>query len=353
MSLIQIVPALPPKLDGVGDYSYFLARRMFSQYAIKTHFILCDLDSHTNPYENFDFDVSSLKQREKNALIELIPESAKTILLHYSDYPYDPKLGAPFWLLSALESLKETKRVVVMFHEFPYFYLRKNLPLLPIQKYVADRLATVADLALTNNSATQAYLSRLLKKKVSKISVFSNIGELDRPPAIAERKPWLIVFGTPGRRARIYQKSVQSLADICQKLDIKKILDIGSSLSLDFADIDGIPVAQIGEQPAQHISDLMKLSLAGIAYSSDNRRLSKSGVFAAYCAHGLVPIITRKTSSPADGLIEGSNFLSTKTKVSNLNANSLDSVSRQAAKWYSQHNQAETAAFFYRSTADQ
>jgi len=310
MKLIQIVPKLPPEVDGIGDYAFFLAQQLLNNHQVKTDFIVCNPGFKPGP-EATSSKVLVLHQRQAQSLIESVPNDADTILLHYSDYPYDPKFGSPFWLLSALEQLKKNRtfKIVVMFHEFPCFYLRKNLYLLPIQKYVAERLATFADVALTNNSATRSQLSKLPIQTVDTIGVFSNIGEPGDLPAVEHRQPWMVVFGTPGRRARIYQKAIPQLTHISQVLGIEKILDIGSPLSLELAEINGIPLEQWGRQPADKVSQLMMQSLAGIAYSSDNQKLSKSGVFAAYCAHGLVPVISNPKSSPMDGLFEGKNFL--------------------------------------------
>ena len=128
---------------------------------------------------------------------------------------------------------------------------------------------------------------------------------------------------------------------------MKKILDIGSPLSLELAEINGIPLEQWGRQPADKVSQLMMQSLAGIAYSSDNQKLSKSGVFAAYCAHGLVPVISNPKSSPMDGLFEGKNFLFAQTKTTDINTPFLNTVSRQAVAWYNQHSIKKIGDFFY------
>ena len=66
----------------------------------------------------------------------------------------------------------------------------------------------------------------------------------------------MVVFGTPGRRARIYQKAIPQLTHISQVLGIEKILDIGSPLSLELAEINGIPLEQWGRQPADKVSQL-------------------------------------------------------------------------------------------------
>jgi len=40
MNIIQIVPRLPPVIDGVGDYALNLARQLPKDFNIQTHFIV-------------------------------------------------------------------------------------------------------------------------------------------------------------------------------------------------------------------------------------------------------------------------------------------------------------------------
>ena len=42
MIIIQIVPRLPPSVDGLGDYALSLAFQMRQDFGIETHFIVGD-----------------------------------------------------------------------------------------------------------------------------------------------------------------------------------------------------------------------------------------------------------------------------------------------------------------------
>jgi hypothetical protein len=42
MNILQIVPRLPPAIDGVGDYALNLARQLRQDFSIHTHFLVCD-----------------------------------------------------------------------------------------------------------------------------------------------------------------------------------------------------------------------------------------------------------------------------------------------------------------------
>jgi len=41
--IIQIIPKLPPAINGLGDYALNLAGQL-KDYKIKTHFVVCDPD---------------------------------------------------------------------------------------------------------------------------------------------------------------------------------------------------------------------------------------------------------------------------------------------------------------------
>src|SRR5688500_3628942 len=42
MSILQIVPRLPPSISGVGDYAYLLSEELRAKHDIKTNFLVCD-----------------------------------------------------------------------------------------------------------------------------------------------------------------------------------------------------------------------------------------------------------------------------------------------------------------------
>jgi hypothetical protein len=42
ITVTQIVPALPPDVDGIGDYALQLARRLRANHGVETYFIVGD-----------------------------------------------------------------------------------------------------------------------------------------------------------------------------------------------------------------------------------------------------------------------------------------------------------------------
>ncbi len=349
MEILQISPKVPPAIDGIADYAFTLASGL-EQQQIHTHFMA--FPSERNAAAANRFPTVSLPVDDPSAFVAAVPASVQKVILHYSDYPYDPTFGAPFWLVRALRVLKHQRSLplLVMFHEFPSFYLlKKTFYRFPWQRSVAWQLAALADVVITNNAVTKTLLAKRLSQPIINLPVFSNIGELAQPAPLAQRQRRLVVFGTPGRRARIYQRSQAMLIHSCQRLGIAEICDIGASLHLNEPAIAGVRLVEMGEQPAAVVSRLMADSMAGIVYSTDNSRLTKSGVFATYCAHGLVPIVTEASSPMSDGLQAGTHFLFAGEQSSVPDDNYFQTIARAAHQWYSCHNQANTVECFLKA----
>ena len=347
MDILQVYPRLPPAIDGIGDYSLKLAQGLRQRYGITTHFLTCR-PSHQASQLIDSFPIIDLLMGDAAAFVRSVPPQINTLIIQFSDYPYDPQRGAPFWLVEALKTLKQQRpiQVLLVLHEFPSFYLlKKTFYLFPWQRSAAWQLAELADTIFTNNAATQALLASRLSQPIVNLPVFSNIGELEHPPTLEQRDRRLIVFGTAGRRARIYQRSQAALRQICHALSITEILDIGPSLQLNVSEMAGVRFRELGEQPPAVISQLMAESLAGIVYSTDNQRLAKSGVFATYCAHGLVPIVTNSDSAIADGLQAEQHFLST-ARLETLTLDRLSTIAQAAYQWYAAHNQVKTIDYY-------
>lgn len=346
MNIIQITPKLPPAIDGIGDYALELAEGLSKSYGISTHFLT--LKQQTHHQQTSHFAASEIPAQTCQAFLESLPKDIDKIILHYSDFPYDQKYASPSWLLKGLTSAKQQRKIklILMFHEFPFApTLSKKLYLFPFQSRVAWQLAEIADVVFTNNSVFKNALEKRLRHPVFSIPVFSNVGEPLVVPPLEQRIRRLLVFGTPARRARIYQKSFDFLVKVCQTLQIEEIYDLGDSLTLN-VEIDRVRLVEMGRLSAAKISELMLNSLAGIAYSNDNKKLAKSGVFASYCAHGLVPIITCGESAVADGIIANQHFFFPEGEQKNVEIDEIQVIGDHARAWYNTHNKAKTVEMF-------
>jgi hypothetical protein len=359
--ILQIIPTKPNWSDGVGDYALLLATQLLKDAQIKTRFLVFRNDIEVDPFVN-GFSIARFPSHQPDALCSSIPEGIGTIIVHFGSYPYfqDNLKGnfgvdTPFWLIEALQSVVKSRhlKLIVMFHELPKFYWsRMQLHLFgflnPIHSIVSRRLARMADAVFTNTTGSQVILSKWQRKSVTKLLVFSNMGETESSPPSIVRKRRLVIFGGAGR-SRIYKNNFQALIQSCKSLGIEEICDVGPSLKLTEHLSSEIKLVEMGWCSQTEISELMLTSLAGcIDYSLYPGELGKSGIFAAYCAHGLVPILTNYNPSEADGLYMNQHYLALDSKLSNLDSGlaELQMIAEKAYEWYQTHTLKKIAKTF-------
>jgi hypothetical protein len=277
-TVIQIVPHLPPPPEGVGSYALALADALREQFRVESSFVAA----------------STLSARTPEALRATLTAAAgaddrPVALLHYVGYGYQPR-GCPDWLVEGLEAWEG--RLVTVFHEVwatgpPW---TSSFWLTPRQRRLAGRLARRSHGLLTSMSL---YRRRLLRhapgREVAVMPVFSTVGEPEAVPPLQGRAPCLVLFGGPGTRARAYRHLAPALARTCETLGMKEIWDIGPSAQ-DIPDrLHGRPVRRLGPLSAAEVSRRLLTASAGfLAYPAPF--LAKSTIFAAYCAHGLLPV---------------------------------------------------------------
>lgn len=279
--IVQIVPELPPALGGVAGYAAALAVALAAGSGRETRFLA--------PTPGFERGLAG----------------DSTLLLHYANYGYERR-GCPAVLIDGLARWKAGRasgRLVTVFHEVyasgpPW---RSSFWLAPRQRRLAARLARLSDGLLTSLPLYAELLARVAPGvRVAVAPVFSTIGEPAGAPAQSGRAATLVVFGGAGARARAYGELRRRLAASCRELGIAEILDIGPDAGAP-GRLDGLPVRTLGVLPEAEISARMLAARAGfLAYPP--RFLPKSTIFAAYCAHGLVPACAwekRGDESPA------------------------------------------------------
>lgn len=311
--ILQIVPRLSPDVDGVGDYSLQLAHQLREHHQILSDFLVFRPSRRTQPRVG-DFTVHRLDTHTVEGLLEQIPVDTSTVVLQYSNYPYlRGKLDSPAWLVAALSALRQRGlRVVIMFHELPTLRYRGIRCPNPVQRRVSRALAQVADEVVTNNTAFQQTLAGWVKSPVHCIPNFSTIGEPDRVSPLRDRTRSLIVFGSSDR-TRVYRNNLPRLQQICQQLNIQTLYDVGRPVEWDSEGLaTRVNVVKTGFLPAAEVSQLMSNALAGLFdYQRFPRNLAKSTVYAAYCAHGLLPICNRQPLCPQDGIVANQHYLDT------------------------------------------
>jgi hypothetical protein len=289
--IVQIVPHLPPPDEGVGGFALVLADLLRARWGLESRFLVASPAWSPGP-EVAGTAAARLPAAEPGALRRAIEEAGErqaSVLLHYAGYGYHPR-GCPAWLVEGLQAAG--RRLVTVFHEVyatgpPW---RSSFWLSPVQRRLAGVLARCsAGMVTSLGIYRRNLLRRAPGREVRVLPVFSTVGEPSAVPPLADRARRLVLFGGPGTRGRAYRRLAAPLAETCRSLGIEEVCDVGPPVADRPARIAGVPVRPLGILPAAEVSRLLRESLAGfVAYPAPF--LAKSTVFAAYCAHGMLPV---------------------------------------------------------------
>ena len=352
MQIIQIVPKLPPAIDGIGDYALNLACELREIYQIDTLFVVGDC--HWQGSKVIEgFRVIQVEESTPEAIKCQL--NYETVLLHYVGYGYANK-GCPFWLIRGLQDWllgnHNQGKLITMFHEIaalgrpPWtsaFWLS------PLQMHLATRLTQMSDRLITSKDLyadTLTKISRGRHKNIPHLPVFSNVGELNKVLPLVERSQRIIVFGGRANRLRAYQESLPQLISACEQLGIKEIWDIGSPTGLNLADVHGIPVVEQGRLSKGEISQILSISIAGF-FDYNPIVLGKSTIFAAYCAHGMLPVAAYGIDGVVDGIEAGKHYwLPDREGENKISSQQLQEIAENAYCWYGNHNLATQSKVF-------
>ena len=350
-TVFTVVPRLPPSTDGVGDYSLYLARKLYQDFGLKTHFIVCDplWEAHD---EVQGFQVTHLKERSKSALLQLLqtdfPETAQ-LFLHYVGYGY-AQWGCPTWLLNALEIWRSQaeNKLITMFHELyalpgkkPWKHQFWNSH---VQQSVTKKLAQISDYSITSGQQYAEILDRFRAKPdypTPFFPVFSTVGELTQVPSWDDRAPNLIIFGQASNKRRAYTESQEQIQAICQKFQIQEIIDVGPSTGLSLTSLGTTPLREAGKLTIEEINVLFSRSRLGF-FNYNTDYLAKSTIFAAYCTYGLLPISATQSSHSYDGILSGCHYWS----LGNNHNDFPQQIVDQAHQWYQSHSLSAQAVYF-------
>ncbi len=357
--ILQIIPTPPNCTDGIGDFALLLAEQLLKDYRINTHFLVFRTDIKVDSNIN-GFAVTRLSSHNAEAFLSAVPEDISTIVLQFSGFPYFQTnirgmfgIGTPFWLVKALKKVMDSKQIklIAMFHELPKLYWRQKYFfdfLNPIHSIVSRRIAKLADFVLASSNKYQQILATWLKRPVIKIAIPSNMGEPDLISPLKERKRSIIVFGGSAR-SRVYENALPELIQCCKFLKIDNIYDIGSYLNLkEKYDFQGLNFQELGYKSKEEISQLMLNAIAGcLDYAPFPGDLAKSGVFAAYCSHGLVSILTQYNPSEADGLIMNQHYLTLNSCSEKTDLNELQAIVDRGFNWYQTHSLSRVSQLFF------
>jgi hypothetical protein len=350
-TIVQVVPTLPPAIDGLGDYALNLAQQIRRDCNIETHFIVGDPSWNLSSDREFpkpqivkEFLVSSVSDRAADSLHSRLPLESP-LLLHYSGYGYALR-GCPRWLLAGLQQWRKQspQPLVTMFHEvYPYNFgppWTSSFWLSPWQKQLATRLLKLSDRVFTSRENYAKLLNQLGGDRSAEIltfPVFSNVGEPAILPPWERRERIAIAFGHRNMRSRLYQSVLPQIVQTCQSLELTAIYDIGIPTGMNLSAIAEIKIVEMGILAAEEVSQWMKKAIAGFLSAPPPQYLGKSGVFAAYCAHGLLPILIESSPVAVDHLEAGKHYWSFDNNIETLSPETGRAIALNARVWYQSH----------------
>jgi hypothetical protein len=355
MGIIQFVPELPPAINGLGDYALNLARQLRQEFGKETHFVVGD-PNWEGDRQIEGFPISVLSKRSGRAVLSLLIEACSSltpVLLHYVGYGY-ARRGCPVWLVDGLErwhNADVNHSLVTMFHELYAFGppWASSFWLSPLQKNLAIRLARLSDRILTSRQDYAKSLHQLSRGKHGTIPtypVFSNIGEPEQVLPLVQRKRRLVLFGHRNTRLLAYQQHLSALQQTCQTLEIEEVCDIGVPTGLKLPQLLDVPVVEMGVTQATEIRQVLLDAIAGFLSYPPPIYLAKSTIFAAYCAHQLIPILTSSSAVPVDGLHAGKHYWVADEQIEPLSLDAGEAIADNAYTWYQTHNLSVQAKIF-------
>ena len=343
MEVLQIIPQVR-QACGLTDYSRLLAVQLDEEHGMHTGMVAAFVRADGG---NVDarFPLYLLNTRKKS--LDALKDKTDYIVLHYVGYGFE-KRGCPSWLLAGLRRLKHLNpqmRLVTMFHELYAFGKpwQSSFWTSPMQRRICGELARLSDEVVTSREDSAVILRRMSgRRDVHNLPIFSNVGEPKSRTPFGARAERMVIFGGEGWRTRALSEDREEIRLACQTWGVKEILEIGTGETPN-CDL-GVPVRKLGALAAEEVSAILAEARFGfVSYPSSY--LEKSGIYAAYAAHGVIPVL------PERSMVE--NTLGVKAGRHFLNANSgekselyFEEMSDQVYSWYQSHTVAKHAEVF-------
>ncbi len=274
------------------------------------------------------------------------------VVVHFSGYGYAPR-GLCQWLVDELRALRQRHagalRLIVVFHELfasspPW---RSAFWLAPLQSSIARQLAGLADTLWTNTDHHAAWLRGVAgdSKPLHARPVFSNVGELVDLRSWETRQTRMIVFGAAVTRQRALAR-LRTRRSLLIALGITELVEAGDGVSQLDGEL-GMPTRHLGRVSTQALGALLGTSRFGLL-DYPARYLGKSGVFAAYAAHGCVALNLSDRTGDADGLRAGIDYIDLSSAHA-IERDELAPMSRRLNRWYAGHSLALQATELLRA----
>ena len=346
--MVVIIPNFPPNVDGLGDYAYLLVNQLRTDGAsLKIDFVVAGNLSYPNK-EYDGYKVYTLKKKTPVALIRVLKQLDTAIIhLHYVSYGY-AKRGTPLWLLRGLQKWKSSNNNHVLITTFHESYATSIRPWTSsfwnqwLQKLICKKIFLLSEHSITNREANQNRFKKFsLSKKIAVLPVFSNMGEGSSIIPLFERKKQLVILGSIDSRNTIYKNYITEINKVCKKLNIQKVIDIGSVVA-QLPKLD-IPIEVMGIKGRNEISSILSESYAGLMGAYGSEYFARSGIFAAFTSHSMLVIaLDADVRKPKDSIIANQHFIT----ADSSNAD-YDAVSNAGYEWYMQHSLQKQAQVYY------
>jgi hypothetical protein len=344
-TILQIVPRVPGSHDGVGDYALKLAERLKTDYGRETVFAVAAPTT-----VKYAADFSILGQLDSISEKQCREQSCGDIILHYVNYGYQNR-GVPFRLPQILRRLRRScgGQFVTIFHELyastpPWqsaFWLQ------PLQKSLARNIARISDVCVVSSEVMGDALQRLVPETLISVHpVISTFGEpLLSTDQLAGRDPhrWVICGGR-----HLVERSVQSfisrMSAIPSSFSPRELFVLGGNDSgIVRAELDKLTGIACRYLPAIEVEVASGfLSSCAFGWIDYFRQLDvpaaavlKSGSFAAYCAHGVIPVFPSAGSAIAlqTDQLPGPYFVN-EERDSLPSKSELPKIARETYEWY-------------------
>jgi len=329
--LVQLVPRMGGIVCGVGDYAATLAGGLRDRHRMHSRFLAAEVGPGTAG------DSILRIERSADALANAL-RGQNDLLLHYVGYGFE-KRGCPLWLMSGLKRWKAenpSSRLTTMFHELSSMGLpwQSSFWVSPVQRWLCREIARLSDAIVTNREAGAGQLLRMAPgRKVIHLPVFSNMGEPQDLPSFDCRIARMVIFGSRRWRVKALTTDVEMIRSACRRWQLEEVIEIGPD-DTPAPDL-GVPLRKLGTLPAEDVSRWLTGTRFGfLGYPCT--LLEKSGIFAAYAAHGVIPLLPGHSEADASfGMVEGEHYLSLANET--LSKDALESCSRAVFSWYQNH----------------
>jgi hypothetical protein len=332
--IIHIAPALPPAINGLGDFCKILADNLGREGYTDNWFMI-----RRNARSEPDKRIQSFKPHTFYDVLQR--QKADVVILHYVGYAYE-KRGMPFYIVNGLKKYKRRTscRLLVFFHEL---YSSSNslfdlsFYTSGFQKIIVRELGDMADTLFTNCGVYRELLQRILGSDTIQpicTGIFSNVPDELYDQRIGKEENSMVVFGSAHKRNAVYDH--RRFAELVQQLGINTLYDVGPGDS--HCHLPKVKVHTKGSLSSGELASCLNAVEFG-ALSYPPHLLAKSGIFSAYTAFGVIPLnLTVTDGTLCDGLVEGRNYFTWRPETIPEVFN-YDIAREEILKWYHTHDQ--------------